>query len=119
MNKSLTTLDAVSRSSYIKDLPLDRLLLDSSFFQLSNSIEKSFFKDSSLFPSATVRTITPVSLSLREETIFFKRRRSYLSQIFFDIPIYFAFGTNTRSRPGNAISVVTRGPFPAKASLIT
>ena len=82
-------------------------------------MEKSFFNSSSLLPSATVRTMTPMPFSFIEETIFFNRRLSYLSHIFLDIPIYFAFGTKTKSLPGRAISVVTLGPFPANASLIT
>ena len=87
VNKSRTTLDAVSRSSYTKAgaFSLSAILL--TLFQLFNKELKSLTICSSLLPSATVLIIIPVSFCLSPLAIFFSLLLSNLSHIFFEIPI--------------------------------
>ena len=87
VSKSLTTLEAVSKSSYtnVGASWLSATLL--TLFQLLSRELKSFTICSSLLPSATVLMIIPISFCLSVFAIFFNLRLSNLSHIFFEIPI--------------------------------
>ena len=118
-NRSLKIEDVLSISPSTLVGGLAPFKFSCIFFHFATRFERSWSIASTFLSLATVRIITPKFFGRIPLTTSFKRFRSSLSLIFWEIDTLFEKGTRTKYLPARVISEQSRGPLADIGSLAT